>query len=120
MNGWHRRITRLVGAGTAAYGASLLVAPKSLAKQCGLANPDDPAARLLAVTFGVRDLASGVSILLAGDRAALRTALLLRAVMDGADAAACALFLDDPRARTRVAGVAGVWSALALALAASA
>lgn len=119
MPAWKRRASRALGGVTAAYGASLLVWPGSLAKQCALESPDEPAARLLALTFGVRDLCSGISILAAGGRGSLRTALLLRGAFDAADAAGCALLLRDRGARRRVSGVAGVWSAASLGLAAS-
>jgi hypothetical protein len=119
MTGWKRRASRLLGTGTAAYGLSVLVMPASLAKQCALEDPDAPTARLLAITFGVRDLVSGVSILRARNRDALRKALLVRGVLDSGDAVACALLLTDRRARARVVGVAGTWAALSFAVAAA-
>ncbi|MBJ7608751.1 MAG: DUF4267 domain-containing protein [Candidatus Dormibacteraeota bacterium] len=119
MAKWRRGATRLIGAGTAAYGLSLLVRPSSLAKQCGLDNPDDPSTRLLAITFGARDLVSGISILRVHDRSSLRLALTLRGLFDLGDAAACAALLTDSGARMRVCGVAGLWGALSLTLAAT-
>jgi hypothetical protein len=117
VKGWKRRASQLLGGGSALYGLSVLAVPGSLARQCALEDPNAPAARLLAITFGVRDLVSGVSILRAGNRDALRTALYLRALMDGGDALACALLLTDRGARARVVGVAGTWAALSGAVA---
>jgi hypothetical protein len=119
MTGWKRRASWLLGTGTAAYGLSVLAMPGSLAKQCALEDPDAPATRLLAITFGVRDLVSGVSILRARSRESLRTALLVRGVLDSGDAIACAVLLTNPGARARVAGVAGTWAALSFAVAAA-
>lgn len=117
VKGWKRRASQLLGGGSALYGLSVLAVPGSLARQCALEDPNAPAARLLAITFGVRDLVSGVSILRARNRDALRTALYLRALMDGGDAVACALLLTDRGARARVVGVAGTWAALSCAVA---
>ncbi len=117
MNGWKRRASQLVGGGSALYGLSVLAMPRSLARQCALEDLDAPATRLLAITFGVRDLVSGVSILRARNRDALRTALYLRSAMDGGDAIACALLLTDRGARARVVGVAATWAALSFAVA---
>lgn len=117
VTGWRRRTSQLVGCGSALYGLSVLALPGSLAKQLALDDPDTPATRLLAFTFGVRDLASGVSILRARNRDALRSALVLRGLMDGGDAVACALLLTDRGARARVVGVAGTWAVLSFAVA---
>ncbi len=119
MSGWRRRISRLVGGGSALYGLSVLVMPGSLARQCALKDPDSPSTRLLSVTFGVRDLVSGASILRAGSSDSLRTALLVRGLMDSGDALACALVLTDRGARARVVGVAGGWAVLSFAVAAA-
>lgn len=119
VGGWRRRASRLVGGGSALYGLSVLVMPRSLAGQLALHDPGAPSARLLAITFGVRDLTSGVSILRARDRDALRTALCLRGLMDSGDAVACALFVGDRGARVRAVGVAGTWAALSFAVAAA-
>jgi hypothetical protein len=119
MDALRKRLIRVIGAGSAAYGVSLLVVPRSLAWQTGMRDGDDAAMRLLAVTFGVRDLVCGLAILRARDRDALRTALLVRGLMDGGDAIACASLLTDPGARARVTTVAGVWGAVSLALAAT-
>ncbi|MDQ6857161.1 MAG: hypothetical protein M3Z57_08820 [Candidatus Dormibacteraeota bacterium] len=117
MNGWKRRASQLVGGGSALYGLSVLALPGSLAKQLALDDPTAPASRLLAITFGVRDLVSGVSILGARNRDALRAALLLRGIMDGGDAIACALLLSDRGARARAVGVAGTWAVLSFGVA---
>jgi hypothetical protein len=119
LNGWQRRASQFLGTGTALYGLSVLVVPGSLAKQCALANPEAPSTRLLAITFGVRDLVSGVSILRARNRDALRVALRVRCALDTGDALACVALLPDRDARVRVAGVAGVWAALSFAVAAA-
>jgi hypothetical protein len=117
VNGWRRRASQVIGGGSALYGLSVLALPGSLAKQLALDDLNAPATRLLAITFGVRDLVSGVSILRARNRDALRTALFLRGLMDGGDAVACALLLTDRGARARVVGVAGTWAALSFGVA---
>jgi hypothetical protein len=119
VKGWQRRASQLVGSGSALYGLSVLVVPGSLARQCALDDPTAPSTRLLSITFGVRDVVSGLSILGARDRDALRTALRVRGVMDSGDALACALLLTDRRARAPGGGVAGAWAALSFAVAAA-
>ena len=119
MTGWKRRAARLLGGGSALYGLSVLVLPGSLARQCALEDAGSSTARLLAITFGVRDLVSGASILRARSRDELRTALFVRGLMDSGDAVACTLLLTDRGARARVAGVAGTWAALSFAVAAT-
>jgi hypothetical protein len=81
MSGWKRRASRVVGGGSALYGLSVLALPGSLARQCALEDADSPSARLLSLTFGVRDLVSGASILRARNREELRTALWARGLM---------------------------------------
>ncbi len=114
------RAIRIFGGLTALYGVSALVTARPLTKHGELGDPADPppAAKLLSTTFGVRDLVSGLTIVAAPEGCMLRAALAARVAFDAGDAVGFGLMAPTPRARKKIAAVAGAWAALgALALA---
>ncbi len=106
---------RVFGALTFAYGVSALLKPDILARHGELGGVT-PAVRLLSGTFGVRDMASGAAIVAAPAGAALEAALAARVIADLGDAALFGAFGPTPRARAKIAAVAGGWGAIGAAL----
>ena len=105
--------TRVYGGLTATYGAYALARPEHLARQTGI----DPAtARTLGRLFGVRDIVSGLSLLVADSPRARIRALRLRVALDTADAVGFAGLAPLPSGRTRGAVAGGTWAVIALAL----
>jgi hypothetical protein len=114
------RFTRTFGLLTAAYGASAIVRPGTLARYSGLGDPAAPGAavRALSTTIGVRDLCSGAAIVLAPPGRPLRAALAARAAFDAGDALVFGTLCPTRRARVTIAAVAAGWGALAATAAA--
>lgn len=115
----HQRRARTIGLLTAAYGVSAILRPQTLARFTGLGDPAAPGAavRALSITIGVRDLCSGVAIVLAPRGRPLRAALVARATLDGGDAIVFGTLCPTRRARVTIAAVAAGWGALAAAAA---
>ncbi|GAA4012244.1 hypothetical protein GCM10022247_38520 [Allokutzneria multivorans] len=108
-------LTRVLGAATAAYGATITARPRVLAKPCGLTTlTGDTTApvRTLVSAIGVRDTAIGVAMLCAAPGRALRVAVMTRVACDAADALVFGLTLPDRKARKKVAVFAVGWAAL--------
>jgi hypothetical protein len=105
---------RALGALTAAYGISAVLRPGTIAKYAALDDPADPgpAVRMLSTAIGLRDIASGTSMMLAPRGRPLRVALGLRVAFDAGDAIAFGTLGGTARARTTVAAVALGWGAL--------
>ena len=111
-------LTRVLGAVTAAYSATIIAAPKVLARPCGLTTPAGevvPAVRTLIAAIGARDTAIGLAMVFAPEGRALRVALSARVAADAADALIFGLALPDRSARKKVAGFAAGWAALCAA-----
>ena len=81
-------MARTIGVLTAAYGVSAILRPQTLARWTGLGDPASPGAAVwaLSASIGVRDVCSGVAIVLAPRGRALRAALVVRATLDAGDA----------------------------------
>ncbi|MEA5367115.1 hypothetical protein VA596_46825 [Amycolatopsis sp., V23-08] len=108
-------LTRVLGAATAAYSATIIAAPQVLAKPCRLTTVtgSTPApVRTLIKGIGARDAAIGVAMMAAPPGRVLRTALAARVASDAADALIFGLTLPDKRARRKVAVFAVFWAAL--------
>ncbi|MBE1577356.1 hypothetical protein ACFORH_09260 [Amycolatopsis roodepoortensis] len=108
-------LTRVLGGITAAYSASLIVAPKILAKPSGLTGPAGSVpvpVRTLIAAIGARDTAIGVAMMLAPAGRPLQVALGARVAADAADAIIFGLTLPDKTARVKVAGFATGWAVL--------
>ncbi|MGW5745336.1 hypothetical protein [Amycolatopsis sp. NPDC003861] len=82
-------LTRVPGAVTAAYSATIIAAPRVLAKPCGLTTPAGgvtAGVRTLIAGIGARDAAIGLAMLLAPEGKPLQVALAARVASDAADA----------------------------------
>ncbi|MFD5828305.1 hypothetical protein [Lentzea sp. NPDC060358] len=102
-------LTRLLGAATAAYSGTIVVAPQVLAKPCGFttATGGTPQpVRTLIGAIGARDAAIGAAMMFAPPGPALRTAVSARVAADASDALVFGLTLPDPKARRKVVAFA--------------
>lgn len=108
---------RTLGSLTAAYGVFALARPGSLARQADLGDPLEPptAVRLLAATFGVRDLLSGFALLTAPAGPLLRAAVAARVLFDVGDAVTLAGTPPANPRRRRLAAMALAWGCLSAA-----
>ena len=102
---------RIVGILTALYGLSAIVRPEVIARHGEL---DDPAIRrsgvaLLSGIVGVRDLVSGVAIVVAPSGGILLAALAVRVTFDAGDAALFGSLLPTRQARRKFAVLASGW-----------
>ncbi|MEV6643819.1 hypothetical protein [Amycolatopsis sp. NPDC051371] len=111
-------LTRVLGAATAAYSATIIAAPKVLAKPCGLTTPTGDVTagvRTLVGGIGARDAVIGLAMMFAPPGRPLRLALAARVASDAADALIFGTTLPDRSARTKVAAFAATWAALCAA-----
>jgi hypothetical protein len=108
-------IPRIFGALTALYGVSAILMPGVIGRHGGYRGWEsrESGVRLLSAVVGVRDVVSGVAIVLAPRGDALLAALAARVAFDLSDAAAFGRLLPSPAARRKIAAVAGAWGALA-------
>jgi hypothetical protein len=105
---------RIVGLLTAVYGVSAVLKPDVIARHGELAEPSDrrSAVALLSVTIGIRDLVSGIAIVLAPAGGVLLAALGARVAFDAGDAASFGRLLPTRFARRKVAAIAVGWGAI--------
>ena len=105
---------RIVGILTALYGLSAIARPDIIARHGELDSPDQrrSAVALLSAIVGVRDLVSGVAIVVAPCGGVLLAALAARVAFDGADAVVFGRLLPTPRARRKIAAVALGWGGI--------
>ncbi|MDQ7810913.1 hypothetical protein Q5425_44930 [Amycolatopsis sp. A133] len=111
-------LTRVLGAATAAYSATIIAAPKVLAKPCGLTTPAGEVTRdvrTLIGGIGARDAAIGLAMMFAPPGRPLHVALAARVASDTADALVFGTGLPDRSARKKVAVFAAAWAALCAA-----
>ena len=106
-------LPRAVGLLAAAYGVSAIARPDIIRRHGELADTD--AVRLLSTIVGIRDLVSGVLIVVAPAGGPLTGALAVRVAFDMGDAAAFGTLLPTRRARRKIAAVALGWGALCAA-----
>jgi hypothetical protein len=106
---------RLVGILTALYGVSAIVRPQVIARHGELASSSDrrSAVGLLSATVGIRDLVSGIAIVLAPAGGVLLAALGARVAFDAGDAAVFGRLLPTATARRKIAAIALGWGAVA-------
>jgi hypothetical protein len=110
-----RNAVLAIAAGRVGIGVGALLATRPALRALGFPPPDS-AADSLARVAGSRDIALGLLAFAArGDREAIRTAALVAAAVDAADAIAFGLAGRDPELRR--AGISGVLSGSAAALA---
>ncbi|SHF80151.1 hypothetical protein SAMN05443575_0933 [Jatrophihabitans endophyticus] len=111
---------RAVAALTTAYGVAITVAPKLLAKPCGLTRVDGSVptdVAQLTRSIGTRDAALALALAVSPTGSPMQLLTAARVVSDAADAAYFARVVPASQ-RTKVAGVAAGWAALELAVAA--
>jgi hypothetical protein len=111
-------LTRVLGAATAAYSATIIAAPRVLAKPCGLTTPTGEVTqdvRTLIGGIGARDAAIGLAMLFAPPGRPLQVALAARVASDASDALVFGTGLPDRSARRKVAAFALAWAALCAA-----
>ena len=112
------RLSRLLSTATAAYGGYALARPAHLWRVLEADRDDRDGLELLARTYGVRDLAISAVGVLGRSPRTVRTAMVLRIVMDVGDAALLSARTDDAAVRQKVLGATLGWAGLnALALA---
>ncbi|MFD1945321.1 hypothetical protein [Nocardioides aestuarii] len=105
------RWSRLMSAGTAAYGAYALARPGHLADALEAPSSERAGHDRLARTYGVRDLATS-ALAFSGRPTLVRTAMALRIAGDLGDCAVLTSTTTDPDVRRKVAGVTLGWAAL--------
>jgi hypothetical protein len=110
-------LPRALGLLTLGYGAYTLARPWSLVRVAGLddshAEPSRPALTLGRVV-GMRDLLSGLAMVLAPPGTPLRAAVVARVACDAADVVGFGWSVP-PSHRPRVVAVAGAWGLLCAA-----
>ena len=109
------RALRIVGLLTAGYGAASLAKPGLLAqqlKQTDVLGEPQPAALAVAQTVGVRDLVSGLSLVLLPPGRTRTAALVARVAFDVGDALLWPQVLPDPGVQKRVRAVGLGWGGL--------
>jgi hypothetical protein len=106
---------RAVAVATIGYSTAMTIAPKVLAKPCGLTRPDGSVPEEVAGlvrSLGVRDVALAVALALAPAGYPLRLLTAARVISDGADAIWFSRLVRDKSMKRKVAGVAGGWALL--------
>lgn len=114
------RPARVLGGITMLYSAAILIAPKILAKPCGMTTSTGEVPSwvpLLIRAIGVRDTVSGLAMLLTRPGRGLQTACLARAAADAGDAVLFGTVLTTPAARLKIGGFAAIWALANLAAA---
>lgn len=106
-----RPLSRAMGLATSGYAVFALVRPGHLARALGAARGERRSLDRLAMTFGVRDLASS-ALLLSSEPALARAAMGLRIAGDLGDCAVLTRTTTDPAVRRKVAAVTLGWAAL--------
>ncbi|MEO6881183.1 MAG: hypothetical protein ABI181_09610 [Mycobacteriaceae bacterium] len=113
-------LTKILGALTASYAAAVLVQPKVLAGPCELTEPGGGVSRSTAAlcrAVGVRDLASGLAMVLAPTTGAARAAIAVRTASDLGDVVVFGTSLPSRSARMKAVVVGIVWGGLCAATA---
>lgn len=106
------RLSRLLSAGTAAYGAYALAQPRHLGQALS-SKPDVQASYdVVAQTYGVRDLAISALGMFGRSEKTVRAAMVLRIAMDVADCGVLVSRAEDDDTRQKVMGVTLGWAAL--------
>jgi len=105
------RLSRLLSAATASYGAFALARPGHLPDAWQADKEDRPGLELLAETYGVRDLAISSLGMFGRSERTVRAAMILRIAMDLGDAALLSTKTDD-EVRQKVLAVTLGWAGL--------
>jgi hypothetical protein len=115
MDSKARQVALQIGASRVAMGVGIFFATRPALRRLGFGEPGRPG-EALGKLGGGRDIAIGALTLAArDDRQALRTAILISSACDAADAAALGISARHPE--TRKAGIGGILSGGAAAIA---
>ncbi|HEX2133930.1 MAG TPA: DUF4267 domain-containing protein [Actinophytocola sp.] len=108
------KLARVLGVGTTVYGAAIFVRPELLLGPSGMLRGTSAEAQQAAFvrTLAVRDVASGLAMVLARGPRAMRTALAVRVASDTGDLVVLGTALRGRPERGRVMAVAGGWAVL--------
>ena len=104
-----RRPVQLMGLLTAAYGGALIAKPEVLIRPVGIEDHDTGAR--VARVLGIRDVLSGLAMIVAPPGPALAVAVAARVASDLSDAASFQGLAPDAQARRKVALAAIGWAA---------
>ncbi|MFG2285605.1 hypothetical protein ACGFOU_06010 [Streptomyces sp. NPDC048595] len=111
-------LLRAVGVATAVYGAAVTAVPDLLARPSGLVDGEgrtERATRISLRPLAWREVASGLSLALAPEGPALRTAAYMRIAADLGDAVLVGATLPGRDRRVKAAAVSVGWGALSVA-----
>lgn len=103
-----RRPVQIMGLLTAAYGIALIVQPEVLIRPVGIADEEDGAR--IARVLGVRDVVSGLALVVAPPGPALAVAVAARVASDLSDAGSFQGLAPDASSRRKVAIAAVGWA----------
>lgn len=104
-------LPRLLGAATAAYGAVILARPALLLKPSGMRERDHDLDAVVR-TLAARDVASGIAMVVAPSRTAMRTAIGVRVASDTGDLVVLGRALAGRPEQKKILAVAGGWALL--------
>jgi hypothetical protein len=93
------------------YGAVIVAKPELLLKLSGMPE-DDPNLHTVVRTLGVRDIASGVALVVAPSRKAMRLAIGVRVASDAGDLLVLSRAFAGRPEQKAVLAAAGVWGAV--------
>ena len=105
------RLSRLMSAATAAYGAFALARPDHLGSALEVPASERGGYEVLTLTYGVRDLAISTAGIV-GSPATVRTAMKLRIANDVGDGIVLALRAKNDDVRQKALAVTMGWAAL--------
>jgi len=105
-------LSRVLSAATAAYGGYALTQPAHLWQALQADRKDREGLELLAMTYGVRDLAISSAGLFGRRPGTVRAAMMLRIAMDLGDCLLLSTRTDDPDVRRKVRAVTLAWAGL--------
>ncbi|MFD7843621.1 hypothetical protein ACFV4K_11905 [Nocardia sp. NPDC059764] len=107
--------TRILGAATAAYGLAVALRPEILLRPTGLGTGLESEPRAAARLIALRDLASGLAMVVTSDPRARRTAIAVRVASDAADTLVFAHALRGQPERVKTLAVTSGWGVLCAA-----
>lgn len=106
------RLSRLMSTATASYGVYALANPDHLGEALQVGRDEKPGFRVLAHTYGVRDLAISAFGIFGRSPKTVKTAMRIRILNDLGDGTLLALRTDDADVRKKVLSVTLGWAAL--------
>ncbi|CAN5566309.1 hypothetical protein BH23ACT6_BH23ACT6_19900 [soil metagenome] len=105
-------LSRILSAGTAAYGVFALFKPDHLGSALEAPAEQMPAYNLMAYTYGLRDIPVSVVGMFASAPALVTASMVMRIVSDFGDAAILGINMDDPEVRNKALKATIGWGLL--------